>query len=74
MINPVTEQTVVIAAGITHFGTQAAAEFLTNESYFAEALQNAPADWSRKNFQVVLSTQVMSGTAGPPKVLAIDVW
>ena len=74
VINPVTEQTVVIAAGITHFGTQAAAEFLTNESYFAEALQNAPADWSRKNFQVVLSTQVMSGTAGPPKVLAIDVW
>ena len=72
--NPVTEQTVVIAAGITHFGTQAAAEFLTNESYFEEALQNAPVDWARKNFQAVLSTQVMSGTAGPPKVLAIEVW
>jgi len=74
VINPVTEQTVVIAAGITHYGTQAAGEFLTNESYFAEALRDAPADWSRKNLQVVLSTQVMSGTAGPPKVLAINVW
>jgi len=74
VFNPVTEQTVVIAAGITHFGTQAAGEFLTNPGYFADALRDAPADWPRKNLQVVLSTQVMSGTAGPPKVLAINVW
>lgn len=74
VINPVTEQTVVTAAGITHFGTQAAGEFLANESYFAEAVRSAPADWSRKNLQVVLSTRVMSGTAGPPKVLATHVW
>jgi len=74
VFNPVTEQTVVTAAGITHFGTQAAGEFLTNTAYFSEALRSAPSDWSRKNLQVVLSTQVMSGTAGPPKVLAIDVW
>lgn len=74
VVNPVTEQTLVIAAGITHFGTQAAGEFLTNPRYFAEALRDAPRDWPRKNMQVVLSTQVMSGNAGPPKVLAVDVW
>ena len=74
VVNSVTEQTVVIAAGITHFGTQAAGEFLTNPKYFAEALRNAPRDWPHKNMQVILSTQVMSGNAGPPKVLAVHVW
>jgi hypothetical protein len=74
MVNPVTEQIVVTAAGITHFGTQAAGEFLTNAAYFSEAIRKAPADWHRKNLQMVLSTQVMSGTAGPPKLLAVHVW
>lgn len=72
--HPITERTVVLAAGITYHGTQAAGEFLTNESYFTGALRNAPADWARKNLQIVLSTQVVSGAAGPPKVLAIHVW
>jgi hypothetical protein len=69
-----TEQTVVIAAGITHYGTFAAAEFLTNPVYFAEALKKAPNDWSGKNMQVVLSNKVMSGTAGPPRVMAVHFW
>jgi hypothetical protein len=69
-----TQQTVVIAAGITHYGTSAAAEFLTNPAYFAEAVKNAPSDWSSKNMQVVLSAKVMSGTAGPPRVMAVHFW
>jgi hypothetical protein len=72
--NATTEQTVVIAAGITHFGTVAAAEFLSNPAYFNAALPGAPRDWDRKNMQVVLSVKVMSGTAGPPKVLAVHFW
>lgn len=74
VLNPTTEQTVVIAAGITHYGTHAAGEFLTNQGYFAEALNGAPADWERKNMQVILSTKVMSGTHGPPKVQAVHFW
>lgn len=74
VINPTTEQTVVIAAGITHYGTHAAGEFLTNQAYFSEALSQAPRDWYRKNMQVVLSTKVISGANGPPKVLAAHFW
>ena len=74
VLNPTTEQTVVIAAGITHYGTHAAGEFLTNQVYFSEALVNAPRDWYRKNMQVVLSTKVISGANGPPKVLAAHFW
>jgi hypothetical protein len=72
--NSTTEQTVVTAAGITHYGTTAAAEFLTNPAYFAEAVKRAPRDWSSKNMQVVLSAKVMSGTAGPPRVMAVHFW
>jgi len=69
-----TEQFVVVAAGITHYGTQAAGEFLSNPLYFAEALKKAPRDWSRKNMQIVLSAKVMAGTAGPPQVLEAHFW
>jgi hypothetical protein len=72
--NPTTEQTVVIAAGITHFGTRAAAEFLTDERYFQQALKGAPRDWARKNMQIVLAVKVMSGAGGPPEVLASYFW
>jgi hypothetical protein len=72
--NPTTEQTVVIAAGITHFGTKAAAEMLTNPTYFQEALRGSPKDWAHKNMQFVLSVRVISGAGGPPKVLATYFW
>jgi hypothetical protein len=72
--NATTEQWVVIGAGITQFGTVAAGEFLSNPTYFDAALKTAPRDWYRKNMQVVLSVKVMSGTAGPPNVLAVHFW
>ena len=72
--NATTEQTVVIAAGITDFGTRAAGEFLTTPEYFAEALRGAPPDWRRKNMQIVLSAKVLSGTVGPPRMLAVHFW
>jgi hypothetical protein len=72
--NPTTEQTVVIVAGITQYGTHAAGEFLSNPTYFEQILKQAPADWHRKNLQVVFSTKVMSGTTGPPVVLAVHSW
>jgi hypothetical protein len=72
--DPTTGRAVVIAAGITTYGTTAAGELLTNPAYLAQALRNAPADWKRRNLQIVLSTPVIEGTAGPPKVLATYFW
>jgi hypothetical protein len=74
ILNPTTEQAIVIVAGITYYGTHAAGEFITNQTYFSEALSQAPRDWYRKNMQVVLSTKVISGAHGPPKVLAVHFW
>jgi hypothetical protein len=73
-VNPTTEQMVVSVAGATGYGTVAAGEFVTNPAYFSEAMRRAPRDWYRRNMQVVLSVEVMSGHAGPPKVLALHFW
>ncbi len=74
VVNRTTEQSMVVVAGIAPYGTEAAAEFLTHPSYFAQALVHAPRDWPRKNIQVVLKTRVLSGVGGPPCVIAVYFW
>ena len=69
-----TEQMVLMVGGIAQYGTEAAAEFVTNPSYFSEALKDAPPDWRKKNIQILLSTRVLSQTGGPPRVLATYFW
>jgi len=72
--DPQTQQIVVTAAGITHFGTMAAGDFLSNPAYFLEAVRSAPPDWQKKNMQIVLETKVVQGTPGPPTILASYFW
>jgi hypothetical protein len=65
---------VIIAAGLTQYGTIGAGEFLTNAEYFAQAAQNLPKNWERKNLQFVLKVPVVKRTAGRPRILATHVW
>lgn len=67
-------QIAMIAAGMSPPGTEAAAEFLTQEDVFAEFVRQAPSDWPVRNFQVVLHCDVHAQTPGPPKVVAWHVW
>lgn len=67
-------QVLIVAAGITQYGTRSAGEFLTDASRLEAALAGAPADWPRRNVQVLLHTTVYKGTPAPPKVLATHVW
>jgi hypothetical protein len=74
MVNRTTEQSTVIIGGIAQYGTDAAAELVTDPGYFERALVHAPRDWYRKNMEVVLSTKVLSGVGGPPTVVAAYFW
>ncbi len=65
---------IVVAAGLSHFGTQVAGEFLTSEAQLAEALREAPRGWQRKNLQMVLRAEVIGRTPGPARVLATHFW
>jgi hypothetical protein len=59
---------------MTYNSTIAGGDFLANDSFVREAFSCAPANWHRKNVQVVLRTMTVGGTAGPPKVVATHVW
>ena len=41
-------------AGITHFGTEGAGEFLSDPAHFAEAVPRLPPDWQARNLQIEL--------------------
>lgn len=73
-IPPDTDQVSVVAAGIGRGGTVAAGEFLVNENRMDEILKHLPAEWQKKNIEVVLETQVIQGRSGPPHVEAVHVW
>jgi hypothetical protein len=74
LLNSKTGQVLISAAGIGANGTQAAGEFISSEDYLERAFRNAPADWSKKNVQVLLETIVTESVAGPPQVIATYFW
>lgn len=69
-----TGQPVIIAAGISEEGTEAAGEILYNPQFLDSLLSKVPADWESKNLEAVIETQVIQGHSGPPNVLAVETW
>jgi hypothetical protein len=74
MLDPKTEQMVVVAAGITVFGTSAAGDFLTDKNEIRKLAAIAPPGWEKKNMEIVLSTDVIRGRSGPAKIVAAQFW
>jgi hypothetical protein len=70
----ITGQVVLVAAGIAGSGTRAAGEFLTDEMTLKQLTDSAGVDWGQRNFEVVLSSQVVNGMQGKPRVEAIAFW
>jgi hypothetical protein len=69
-----TGQPVVIAAGISEEGTEAAGELISNPTDLDALLHAAPADWRKMNMEAVIETQVIDGHSGPPQVRAVEFW
>ena len=65
---------LVELAGITQYGTDAAADLVTNPELMAKALQGAPPDWPRKNLQLVLHLKVIAGSPSAPAVVKLHYW
>jgi hypothetical protein len=74
MFRPGSRQVVITAGGLIHFGTQAAAEFLTNPVYWNEAVAKFPKDWPSRNLQLVIETRVVNQTPNPPKLVEVYCW
>ena len=65
---------VLIVAGMGKYGTIAAGEFLTDHSYMDAFAKAAPSGWEQRNVQIVLATNVIKGTSGPPRVVMTHFW
>jgi hypothetical protein len=74
VFHPDTHAMLVEIAGITQYGTEAAAELVTNPDLLAEGIHGAPADWQKKNLQLVLHVKVIAGTPSSPKVVGAYYW
>jgi hypothetical protein len=71
--DPQIEQRVLIAAGIGKSGTVAATEFMTVDKYL-ESWRSSRNIAKNKNVEMVLSTEIVEGQPGPPKVIASYTW
>jgi len=69
-----TGELLIAAAGITQYGSRAAGEFLTSPHLMAGLTANAPSDWPKKNLQVLLRTQIVDETPGPPSIVTTYFW
>jgi hypothetical protein len=70
VFHPDTQAMLVEIAGITQYGTEGAADLVTNPEFFAEGLRGAPDGWQKKNLQLVVHVKVIAGTTTPPRVIA----
>ena len=69
-----TGRLAVIAAGVGRGGTIVAGEFITDPANLAELMRTAQAAPGKKNMEIVLSTQIIGGEPGSPKVEAAYFW
>ena len=72
--DPATEHPVIIAGGLTFWGTRAAGEFLTNQNYVNDLMKLAPKTWKGTNVEAVISTTIIQGVSGPPRIAAVEFW
>jgi hypothetical protein len=74
VFHPDTHSMLVELAGITQYGTDAAADLVTNPDLLAEALRDAASGWEKKNLQLVLHVKVVSGSPSSPRLVASYFW
>ena len=69
-----TGKLALVIAGVGRGGTIAAGELVTNPTYLAQLSSAARASGNKKNMEIVLSTQIIDGQPGSPKIEATYFW
>jgi hypothetical protein len=69
-----TGKPAIVVAGVGRGGTIAAGEFLTDPGNLAQLQRIVQGGGGKKNMELVLSTQVIDGESGTPKVEATYFW
>jgi hypothetical protein len=74
LLNGESGRPMLLVAGLDPRDTQAAVEFLADERLFETFSLAAPADWTRKNFQIVLHSRIFGKSPGSLTVVASHLW
>jgi hypothetical protein len=69
-----TGSVLVTIAGLDHTGTRAAGDFVTDPQLIADLIKQAPKDWTGKNVQIVIHTNVVNNIPSSPTVVAVHYW
>jgi hypothetical protein len=69
-----TGKVAIVAAGVARGGTIAAGEFLIDPAHLAQVLNASRAAAGKKNMEFVLSTEIIDGQPGTPKMEAAYFW
>jgi hypothetical protein len=70
----ITGKVAVVVAGVARGGTIAAGEFLTDPANLAQLMRAAKTAGNKKNMEIVLSTEIIGGEPGTPKMEASYFW
>jgi hypothetical protein len=73
-LDPNSGQWTVLVAGLGKNAISAAVELLLDPKDIEQLRKQAPADWTSKNIEAVISTLIGNGYHGPAKVQAVEVW
>lgn len=69
-----TGKIAIVAAGVGRGGTIAAGEFLIDPTHLAQVVNASRAAAGKKNMEFVLSTEIIGGQPGTPKMEAVYFW
>jgi hypothetical protein len=69
-----TGNVAIVVAGIGRGGTRVAGELLTDNGNLTQLMKLAHAAGDKKNLEMVLSTQIIDGEPGSPKIEATYFW
>jgi hypothetical protein len=72
--NATTEGPVLVLAGVGPYGTEAASDALVSVDHMNQLARDLPSGWEKKNFEVILKTDVIDSKAGPPAMVAQTTW
>jgi hypothetical protein len=72
--DPTTGQLMVVVAGLGENGTVAASRLISDEKYLNELKKANHLPTPEQNFEAVVSSQIIDGRPGPPRVVATYIW
>jgi hypothetical protein len=74
ILNSSTGAPLVVAAGLTQFGTEAAGRFLGDQARMNEMLPKVGDNWQTRNMELVFYARVIGNSPSAYKLVASHVW